>query len=204
MNMRKIAALYAGSSYQNRSWNEPKYKKYIADVLYIPDLQDDSLDGFDVVLVPSRLHLSLLARIRPLLDRFSARGGIVVMFWPQAHEQAAPNQRWEYRPTNYWWWLDPQESIGYVVRRPEHNLFQYVKPEDCIWHYHGMFHPPEGADVLVTLGDEGAILYVDKVTSKGTWIVMSLDPEFHYGSYFMPATERFLDGFMPWLAEGEV
>jgi hypothetical protein len=22
----------------------------------------------------------------------------------------------------------------------------------------------------------------------------------HYGSHFMPATERFLDGFLPWVA----
>jgi len=202
--MRKIAALYSGVSHENRSWNEPKYNKYISDIIYIPEMSNNSLDGFDVVLVPSRLHVSLMNRIQPLLERFAANGGIVVMFWPQAEETAAPNQKWEFRPTNYWWWLDPNETIGYVLRRPDHELFQYIQLEDCVWHYHGIFHPPEGADVLITLGDEGAILYVDKVSSNGTWIVTALDPEYHYGSYFMPATERFLDGFFPWLAEGKV
>ena len=28
-----------------------------------------------------------------------------------------------------------------------------------------------------------------------------LDLMHHYGSHFMPATERFLDGFVPWAAE---
>lgn len=28
-------------------------------------------------------------------------------------------------------------------------------------------------------------------------IVATLDPLSHYGSHFMPATERFLDGFLP-------
>ena len=43
-----------------------------------------------------------------------------------------------------------------------------------------------------------------EVSTKGTWVVMTLDPDFHFGSYFMPATERFLDGFFPWLAEGKM
>jgi hypothetical protein len=30
--------------------------------------------------------------------------------------------------------------------------------------------------------------------------VSTLDPLSHFGSHFMPATERFLDGFLPWLA----
>lgn len=34
-------------------------------------------------------------------------------------------------------------------------------------------------------------------------MVSTLDPLSHYGGYFMPATERFLDGFPPCLA-GEV
>lgn len=32
------------------------------------------------------------------------------------------------------------------------------------------------------------------------WSWTSLDPMYHFGSYFMPATERFLDGLLPWLA----
>ncbi|HEX4248219.1 MAG TPA: hypothetical protein VH008_10155 [Pseudonocardia sp.] len=28
-----------------------------------------------------------------------------------------------------------------------------------------------------------------------------MDPLSHYGGYSMPATERFLDGFLPWLAD---
>ena len=48
------------------------------------------------------------------------------------------------------------------------------------------------------------MLYVDEVSTPGTLVVTTLDPMSHFGSYFMPATERFLDGFLPWLAEGEL
>jgi len=42
---------------------------------------------------------------------------------------------------------------------------------------------------------------VDRVSTPGTLAVSTLDPLSHYGGYFMPATERFLDGFPPWLAD---
>ena len=41
-------------------------------------------------------------------------------------------------------------------------------------------------------------MYLDRVTTPGTLLVTTLDPTYHDGSYFMPATERFLDGFLPW------
>ena len=57
--------------------------------------------------------------------------------------------------------------------------------------------------MLVTHDDGGAVLYVDRISTPGTLVVATLDPMSHFGSYFMPATERFLDGFLPWLAEGD-
>src|SRR5262249_51191465 len=51
----------------------------------------------------------------------------------------------------------------------------------------------------ISTDDGGAVLYLDRVSSRGTMLVTSLDPLYHYGSYFMPATERFLDGFLPWV-----
>jgi len=35
----------------------------------------------------------------------------------------------------------------------------------------------------------------------GAAAVSTLDPMSHYGSHVMPATERFLDGFLPWAAD---
>jgi hypothetical protein len=58
-----------------------------------------------------------------------------------------------------------------------------------------------GAEVLVTLPSGQALLYVDRVSTAGTLIVSTVDPISHYGSHFMPATERFLDGFLPCLRQ---
>ncbi len=116
-----------------------------------------------------------------------------------------PNQRWENRVTNFWWWLDKDAKSGIYLKNEEHDLFQnYLSLADATWHQHGVFWPPEGTDTLIATDDGGSVLYIDKVSTKGTWIVMTLDPDFHFGLHFMPATERFLDGFLPWLQQGKI
>ena len=66
--------------------------------------------------------------------------------------------------------------------------------------------PPEGAEILIRDADGLPLLYVDAVSTAGRMIVTSLDPCYHHGSHFMPATTRFLAGFLPSLralAKGE-
>ena len=79
-------------------------------------------------------------------------------------------------------------------------MFDHLHLRDCTWHYHGVLDPPEGAEVLVALPSGGVLLYVDRVSTPGTLVVATLDPISHFGGYFMPATERYLDGFLPWAA----
>jgi len=134
---------------------------------------------------------------------FANNGGIVVAFGPQPWEWL-PNQKWEERETNFWWWLEKGAKSGLVLAAPHYDLFNYLTLTDATWHQHGVFWPPNGAEKLITTEDGGAVMYVDKVSTKGTLIITTLDPDYHFGAYFMPATERFLDGFIPWLAEGKI
>lgn len=202
--MRKIAVVYGGSSQHHRTYNEPKYRQYIEKLIYLPDLEETSLDEFDVLFLPSQLHMGLVMKSKEKIHAFSEKGGIIVSFGPQPIEWI-PGQNWEERETNFWWWLEKDAKSGLVLQQPDHDLFKrYITLTDATWHQHGVYWPPKGSDILVSTEDGGAVLYVDQVSTAGTWIVMTLDPDFHYGSYFMPATERFLDGFLPWLAEGNV
>lgn len=201
--MRKIAAIYGGSSQHYRSLHEPKYNRFFHKLIYLPELEQTSLEGVDVLIFLSQLHMELVMKSKEKIRQFAERGGIVVAFGPQPREWI-PGQNWELRPTNFWWWLEKDAKSGLVLKQPDYDLFSYITLEDATWHQHGVYWPPEGAEVLISTEDDGAVLYVDKVSTGGTWIVTTLDPDFHFGSYFMPATERFLDGFLPWLAEGKV
>lgn len=59
------------------------------------------------------------------------------------------------------------------------------------------------AEKLITTADGGAVMFEERLPAGGRWIVTTLDPDYHFGSYFMPATESFLEGFFPCLASGK-
>jgi hypothetical protein len=198
--MKRLAAVYGGDSRQHRSLNEPKYKQHFSDIIYFPDLERVNLESYDGLLFPSQLHQKLLLRSKKRITDYLDQGGTVIAFGPQAISWL-PGLTWEFRPINFTWWLDKDVNSGLVQAREDHSLFQYINLADTEWHFHGVFWPPKGVDVLFQSEDRGAIFYIDRVSTKGTILLTTLDPMFHFGSHFMPATERFLDGFLPWVIE---
>lgn len=204
--MNRLAAVYGGSAAHHRALHEPKYARWLDALVYLPELAGADLSGYDGLVVPERLHAGLLHGARPRLLEVLDRGGTLVVFGEQSvygdHPDGwLPGVRWEHRPTNYWWWLDPEPRSGIVAADAGHGLFRHLTLADATWHHHGVFWPPAGAETVIATDDGGAVLYVDRVSSPGTLVVAALDPLSHFGSYFMPATERFLDGFLPWVAE---
>lgn len=202
--MRKIGVIYSGNESHYRTFHEPKFNQYIERIIYHPHFLETEIDDLDVLIVPSQLNNRLLLNSVEKIHLFAERGGIVVAFGPQPWNWL-PEQQWEERPTNFWWWLDNGASSGLVLQKPTHPMFaDYLTLADCTWHQHGVFWPPKNAEILITTEDGGAVLYIDSVSTNGTWIITTLDPDFHFGSYFMPATERFFEGFFPYLAYGKL
>lgn len=207
--MRRLAAIYGGSAAHHRALTEPRYARWLAGTVYLPDLAAAGLDAYDGVIVPERLHAGKLAAGRHRLVEVLDRGGTVVLFGEQSVYGAQPagwlpGIDWEHRPTNFWWWLDAGATSPLVGHHPDHDLWGHLSLSAVTWHHHGVFRPAPGAVALISATDGGAVLYTDQVSTPGTLVVAALDPMSHYGSYFMPATERFLDGFMPWLAQGDL
>lgn len=204
--MRRFAALYGGSAQHHRALHEPKYARWLARRVYLPDLPRTELSGLDGLIVPERLHRGLLQAGHAQILGVLEQGGTVVVFGEQAvyGDQPCgwlPGVRWEHRPTNYWWWTEPEPRSGIVAAQPDHSLFGRLNLDDATWHHHGVFWPPGGTQTIIATEDGGAVLYVDPVSTAGTLVVTSLDPLYHFGSYFMPAAERFLDGFLPWIVQ---
>lgn len=207
--MRRLAALYGGSAAHHRALTEPKYARWLAGTVYLPELAGADLDAYDGIIVPERLHAGKLAAGRHRLLEVLDRRGTVVVFGEQSvygSQPAAwlPGIDWEHRPTNFWWWLEPGAASPLVAHHPDHDLWHHLCLPAVTWHHHGVFRPPAGAVTLISAADGGAVLYIDQVSTPGTLVVAALDPMSHYGSYFMPATEHFLDGFLPWLAQGDL
>jgi len=201
--MRKIAVIYGGHAPHYRAFQEPKYAQYIEQLIYFPTFAEADLSPYDVLIVPSQLNKGLLLQHAEKIHRFANAGKTVVVFGPQPWNWL-PHQKWEERPTNFWWWLDPNADSGLHIQHADHPFFHYFTLADCTWHQHGVFWPPQHATTLIATEDGGSVLYIDEHSTKGTWVITTLDPEYHFGSYFMPAAERFLDCLFPWLSVGKI
>lgn len=198
--MNRIAALDAGTYYHHRSLHEDRYRRYFDRIVYAPELAATALDDIDVLIVSCRTDPAVIVPQRHAVAAFLERGGSVVAMGSTGPHLWLPGVSWTDMPTNFWWWKEGG-SLGLRIEAPDHPLFRHIGLEDATWHYHGQFSPPQGARSLIGVEDGGSILYEDRVTAKGCMIVAALDPMYHHGSHFMPATTRFLDGFLPFLKE---
>lgn len=197
--MPRIAVVDGGTYYHHRGLYGDRYRSFFDGVIYLGNLSRVALQEFDIVVFPDRLHPGLLVAAKDQIHRYLSEGGTVVALGESRVDQWLPSINWSHRPTNYWWWKTPGASLGLVTSFPEHSLFRFLSLSESTWHYHGVFVPPEGARTLISVEGDGTILYEDEVSTRGRMIISSLDPFYHYGSHFMPITERFLDGFLRWL-----
>lgn len=198
MSRPTLLALDSGTAYHHFSLNDPAIREHLDDILYLDDFRPRHLQAAQALLVPCRTPATQLKRYQDELHAFMAAGGWVIAMGETDHSAWLADIEVEARATNYWWWLEPGADLGLRFAHPEHDLFQFIDPGDAAWHIHGVFQPPADAVSLVDYRDEGSLLY-ERPVGAGRLIATTLDPFYHHGNFFMPATTRFLHGFMPWL-----
>lgn len=196
-----VLAIHPGAYYHIESLEGPRYADYFDRLLPPEQLGDIDLTAFDVVLVPCRTPAYRMLPHRAHLETYLERGGTIVATGESNQHLWLPGVSFTAQPTNWWWWLTPDADLGVRIAKPQHALFRRISRADLTWHLHGWFDAPDGVDILAVNGDGNPILYVDRVTTAGCMVITSLDPFYHHGSHFMPATTRFLDGFLPWMRE---
>ncbi|MAM10491.1 MAG: hypothetical protein CML23_08520 [Rhizobiaceae bacterium] len=193
---KRLVLPSSGCYYQIRSLEGPRYGD-LFDVITSPEALGETLQPDDTLWVPCRTPAQRMIAQRPVIDRHLAAGGTVVALGESLSHLWLPNVAFTRTPTNWWWWLEPGADLGVTIADPAHPLMAGMSDRDVTWHLHGFFEPPEGAEVLARDGEGHAIFYIDAVSTPGRMIISSLDPMFHHGSHFMPATTRFLDRFIP-------
>lgn len=198
----RIAFVDGGTYYHHATFHDPRLRGYFDANVYAPTLPDADLSGFDCLYVASRQNPEDLIAAREAVADFLAAGKLVVAFGESRSDRWLPRVEWRAGETNFWWWLEPGADSGLRIGAAQHGLFAHIGLADATWHRHGELTPPPGAVSLVNTVAGGSVLYDDAVSSPGRMIVSTLDPCYHHGSYFMPATTRFLDGFLPWLKSG--
>ena len=197
-----ILAIHPGASYHIESFEAPRYASYFDRLVRPEELGSVRLEDYNVVFIPCRTPADRLLDHKPRLRAYLDHGGTIVATGESESQLFLPCIRFTPQPTNWWWWwLEPGADLGVRIAKPDHPLFQRLKQRDITWHLHGWFDVSEGAEVLAVNGEGKPILYIDEVTTRGRMVLTSLDPFFHHGGHFMPATTRFLDGFLPWMRD---
>lgn len=196
---RVVAALDAGTYYHHRTFHTPGMQDCIDYTVYVRELDAAALAQCDVFIVSCMSPVEALVQQRGLFAAFLAQGKTLVVMGANGTEQWLDQVRYVESPVNFWWWKEPGADSGLRLVAPQHELFRYITLADATWHQHGAYVLPPGAVSLIDKAGVGSVLYEDNDSTPGRLIVTSLDPMYHHGSHFMPATTRFLNGFLPWL-----
>lgn len=199
-NTPRIVAVDGGTYFHRTTLADARFAPYFDDLIYAPELavKLDWMEA-DCLFVASRQDPALMQAVRQPIADFLAVGKTVVAMGESQAETWLPGVDWHASQVNFWWWLTPGTDSGLRVSAPEHSLFRHIKLADATWHQHGYLTPPPGAVSLVNRTAGGSVLYEDRATTTGRIVATTLDPCYHHGSNFMPATTRFLTGFLPWL-----
>ncbi len=196
-----VAALDAGTYFHHRTLHTPEYASYFNRIIYARELNAEALRDCDALIVSCRTNPELLVPRRQLFADFLAQDKTLVVMGEVFPELWLDGIDRSPCATDFWWWLTPGADSGLRLTAPDHPLFRHITLADATWHQHATFRVPPGARSLIDKVDDGSILYEEIRPGAGRLVVTSLDPMYHHGSYFMPATTRFLRGFLAWLHE---
>ena len=205
--MVKIGALYSGSKWQHDLFTSEKYRTFISDIIHVCSLPTTDLLAFDVLIVPRESNQEILLETKQNLIEFLNRRKLLISFGEVTRpwlpycvwEDRYPRFRYKKDGTKKYEW-DKGELVTepYRILVPKHPLFQNLTIEDLQWHFHGIFHAPENADVLLTYGNDSDIIYLDSKNFKGKILATTLDPDVHAGYGVVKKTQRFLDNVFKW------
>ncbi|MEO0382716.1 MAG: hypothetical protein AAF234_04100 [Pseudomonadota bacterium] len=201
----RLAVVDAGLAYQRRTFADFKTANIFSDLIPISDLGDVNLAGHTALMIPCRTPGHRLTPHKDLLERYVREGGLLLVMGETNPELFLDGLEVTPEPTNFWWWREPDLDLGVQIDMPSHPVLFGLKTQDCAWHVHGTLSVPEGGQVLLSWHPKPAVsakgvpgaLMVDYPLGEGRVLVTSLDPIYHHGSGFMPATTRFLERFLP-------
>ncbi len=201
-----IAALDAGLYYHHHSLREEPFAHFFDAVIYLRDVPLTDLTQYDTLIIPCRTNAYYLAPLAEQFQAFMKAGGRLVVMGETFPNRWLPNVNFNAMDTNFWWWLEEGADLGVQIVDKEHAMASYVTKEAATWHLHGTLDPlHENQKSLIATQDGECLMFEDIVSyGPGSLIVTTLDPFFHHGSRFMPATTIFLERFLSWLSQPQV
>lgn len=196
----RIGSLESGASYHTFTF-AGRYAGRLARRLRPEALEPAALADLDALIVACRTPARRLGPCSATLRAWTEAGGLLIVLGETRPDLWLDGIRFRSCHTNFWWWLEPGAELGIEILAPAHPLFRRLDRAALTWHVHGFLEAGPAARPLVAQRDGGCIL-LEEPRAAGRLLLTTLDPVYHHGSFFMPATTRFLDGLFAWLEEG--
>ncbi|MCW5721435.1 MAG: hypothetical protein KIS86_09860 [Devosia sp.] len=200
-----MAIIDGGQHYHHDSITREPFKDFFDHVVYLRDVAKTDLSAFDILIIPCRTNAYFLAPLSGQLQAFMREGGTLVAMGETFPDSWLPDIGFRPMQTNFWWWLTPGADLGLRMSDPGHAVSRYLGKDDVTFHLHGAFEPLHPNQKSLVETAEGECQMFEDVVSyaPGRLVATTLDPFFHHGAFFMPATTRMLAGMLPWLSESE-
>ncbi len=201
--MKKIAYVTTGQSAQLISYWD--YAHYVDQLIYADDLPNFNLEEFGAVILSCHCHSDRILPHKKQLNDYVRNGGFLLIFALDYADKLLDvvNIEWVNSRIKDWlWWTKPGGKIElYVPDNTIHSFFDYVKPENLHWHWHGAFKGNHIGTTLLAVEDTDESVIVDfkDLEGGGRVFITTLDPHSHNGQRFMPTTTKLLQGFYPWI-----
>lgn len=192
----RIAVLDNGSAYHAHGFAREPVVGFFDAKIPLAELSGAALEDVDALVVACRCNGRWLGERRAIFADYLAQGGCLVVMGETRPDLWLDGIGFAPRETNYWWWLEPGADLGIRVSAPGHPLLDGIGAQDLTWHEHGVLTPPPSLQVLAVNGEDLPIM-AEGPHGGGRLFVTTLDPFYHHGSWFMPATTRFLTKFLP-------
>jgi hypothetical protein len=200
-----VAIIDGGQHYHHDSISREPLQQFFDHVVYLRDVPATDLSVFDILIVPCRTNAYWLAPLSGQLQAFMRGGGTLVAMGETFQQTWLPDIGFRAMPTNFWWWLEKGADLGLRMSDPDHAIGRYLTRDDVTFHLHGAFEPLHPNQKSLVETRDGECQLFEDVTSyaPGRLVATTLDPFFHHGAFFMPATTRMLLGMLPWLIDTE-
>ncbi|MCR6636674.1 hypothetical protein [Devosia sp.] len=200
-----VAIIDGGQHYHHDSITREPFKDFFDHVIYLRDVAKTDLSAFDILIIPCRTNAYYLAPLSGQLQAFLRGGGTLVAMGETFPDTWLPGIGFRSMPTNFWWWLTPGADLGLRMTDPSHAICRYLGKDDVTFHLHGAFEPLHPNQKSLVETSEGECQMFEDVISyaPGRLVATTLDPFFHHGAFFMPATTRMLAGMLHWLIDTE-
>lgn len=199
--MSSVAAIDGGTYFHHHTLAEPPFAPCFDALIYVGDVPETDLSGFDVLFLPCRLNSLLIEPLKDQLVAYMRGGGTLIAMGEIFPDRWLPGIDFTACETNFWWWMTGEKGPEPRVTAPDHPLLKDMSQEAATWHLHGHFAPKAEQAPLIE-DEKGVLMFEDRQSyAPGRLIATTLDPCYHHGSHFMPAATKFLEAMLPRLRD---